>query len=35
MKAKVGDLDYEVRELFSRSLSKYFTGVLEAVFGKE
>ena len=34
VKAKVGELEEEVREVFSRRLRKDMTGVAQEVFGK-
>ena len=34
MKSKVGELKEEVREIFSRRLTNYLTGVVKGVFGK-
>ena len=33
-KSRVGELGYEVKEVFSIHLSKYFTGVFQGVSGK-
>ena len=34
VKAKVGDLEEEIREVFLRRLRKYMTGVFQEVVGK-
>ena len=35
MKAKVGEMEEEVKEGFTRQLMKEFTGLLEVVIGKK